>query len=232
MFLPGGVRFGIFGALLLTGFNPMSAAPDWFPPGGSLRSQTWCELRPAPHRKRPCTGDCNRPGRQRCRSQRLSSCNWSRRSRSCCKPGRRLFLGSRLFVDCFFLLSRLFSRLFFRCLLAYGLACSRFFLGCLLGSYFPFLSNYLLFLGSFFSCFLLSGSLLGFCHVNLRKKVAKGTAPKCAATYPRQPGLPTTTPPVLRPACAGRRSGVAAVLNAKPRRPCSPDRGIKRPDPD
>ena len=156
--------------------------------------------------------------------------SWSRRSRFCCRSGRRFFLGSRLFVDCFFLFSRLFSRLFFRCFPAYGPARSRFFLGCLL-------CNYLLFLRSFLSCFLLCDSLLGFCHLSLRQKVAKGTAPKSAATHPRQPDStsqgcrPPHSPLCVRPA-PGDGYGLAAVLNAKPLRPCSPDRGIKRPDPD
>lgn len=115
-------------------------------------------LRPVTHRKRPSTRDRNRTGRHRCRSL-----SWSRH-----RFGRRLFLGNRLFVDCFFLFSRLLSRLFFGRLAGRGPACSRFLPGYLL------LRNYLLFLCSFFlSCFLLCCSLLGFCHVRLRKKVAQ-----------------------------------------------------------
>jgi len=132
-------------------------------PPETVGPQTKWKLGPVPHRKGPSTRDCDRPGRCRCRSL-----SWSRH-----RFRRRLFLGNRLFVDCFFLLSRLFSRLFFRRLAGDYPARSRFFPGCFLCNRLLSFCDYFLFLPRFLSGFLLYSSLLGFCHVSLRKNVAQ-----------------------------------------------------------
>lgn len=195
-----------------SGFRPDS-------PPETVGPQAGCKLRPVTHRKGPSTRDCDRPGRHRCRSL-----SWSRH-----RFRRRLFLGNRLFVDCFFLFSRLFSRLFFGCLAGCRPAYSRFPSGCLL------LCNHFLFLHGFLSRLLLCSSLLGSCHVRLRKKVAQmhrtdkvqqpphsnRVNPPEAADY-RAPRYCVRFVPAAR--------GVTAVLNARPLRPCSPDHGIRLPD--
>ena len=194
--LPDGVRLGIFAALLPTGeYHRPRLLTGLLPE--AVRPQAGCELRPVPHRKRPSTRNCNRTGRHRCRS-----CN--RCSGFSCKSGRRLFLGSRLFLDCFFLFSRLFSRLFFGRLAANGLARSRLFPRCLSSRWL------LLFLSGFFSRFLLR-----FRHVTLLKKVARVAAPEGAATHPQQPDsncpwLPTTAEPAPHLTCAGLGCGLCS----------------------
>jgi len=197
--------------------------PTRLPPETVGPQARW-KLRPVTHRKRPSTWDCNRPGRRRCRSL-----SWSRH-----RFGRRLFLGNRLFVDCFFLLSRLFSRLFFRRLAGHDLARSRLSSARLLRNRFLSFCNHFLFLRSFFSCFLLYSFLFGSCHLSLRKKVAQKHRTgkvQCSACSNRV-NLPEAadhrvTP---RPASGPAARGVTAVLNARPRPPCSPDHGIRLPD--
>ncbi len=194
--LPDGVRLGIFAALLPTGeyYRPRPLTgllPE------AVRPQAGCELRPVPHRKRPRTWNCNRTGRHRCRC-------CSRCSGFSCTSGRRLFLGSRDLLDCFFLFSRLFSRLFFGRLAANSLACGWFFPRGLPGRRLLLFSG---FLSGFFSCFLLR-----FRHVTLLKKVAQDAAPESTATQSQQPdvtypSLPTSAEPASRPTCAGSGCG-------------------------
>jgi len=171
----------------------------------AVRPQAGCELRPVPHRKRPRTWNCNRTGRHRCRS-------CSRCSTFGCKSGRRLFLGSRDLLDCFFLFSRLFSRLFFGRLAANGLACCRLFPRGLPG-------RWLLFLSGFFRGFL-SRFLLRFRHVTLLKKVAQDAAPESTATQSQQPvvtcpSLPTPAEPAPRPTCARPGYGLCSSSQCK-----------------
>jgi len=124
--------------------------------------------------------------------------SWSRRSRFA-EVWTPLFLAAA-FVDCFFLLAGFLAGFF--SLLSGLRPCAQPIFSWLPSLQLPSFSSQLL------SCFLLCDSLLGFCHLSLRQKVAKGTAPKSAATHPRQPdstsqGCRRRTA-VLRPACAGR----------------------------